>query len=72
MIMMDDGSEIYRCGRCNKASGVQGHWTSICSVLLRQRGSDPFKAKTDFHFCCPQDCALYPEGVITMVGGDYV
>ena len=61
-----------RCGRCNVESGVQGHWTSICKVLLRQKGTSLFDAKTDFHFCCPMDCTLYPDGVVTMDGGDYV
>lgn len=39
------------CGRCNKVTGntTQGHFWAFCKVTGTMR---------DFHFCCPDNCAL--------------
>lgn len=51
----------YTCGRCNGSNGsYQGHYWSFCKVTGKVE---------KFHFCCPDNCALFPNGV-TNLGTD--
>lgn len=42
------------CGRCHTDTGNrnQGHYWAWCGVSHENE---------EFHFCCPDDCELYPE-----------
>ena len=47
------------CARCGKHTGNsnQGHYWALCSVWLAQ-GKGLYGSKREFHFCCPDNCAL--------------